>query len=52
MQPFVVADCAALSGSILESELFGHVKGAFTGAHLDRKGYFEKARQGTLFSEG
>jgi DNA-binding NtrC family response regulator len=48
-QPFVVADCASLSGSILESELFGHVKGAFTGAHLDRKGYFEKAHQGTLF---
>ena len=47
-QPFVVADCAALSGSILESELFGHVKGAFTGAHLDRKGYFEKADRGTL----
>lgn len=48
-QPFVVADCAALSGGILESELFGHVKGAFTGAHLGRKGYFEKAHQGTLF---
>ncbi len=47
-RPFVVADCAALSGTILESELFGHVKGAFTGAHLDRKGYFEKADQGTL----
>ena len=47
-QPFVVADCAALSGSLLESELFGHVKGAFTGTHLDRKGYFEKADRGTL----
>ena len=48
-QPFVVADCAALSGNILESELFGHVKGAFTGAHVDREGYFEKADKGTLF---
>ena len=47
--PFVVADCAALSGNILESELFGHVRGAFTGAHVDRDGYFEKADQGTLF---
>jgi len=48
-QPFVVADCAALSGNILESELFGHVKGAFTGAHVDREGYFKKADKGTLF---
>lgn len=48
-QPFVVADCAALSAGILESELFGHVKGAFTGAHTDRKGFFEKAHKGTLF---
>jgi len=48
-KPFVVADCAALSASLLESELFGHVKGAFTGAHADREGYFEKADNGTLF---
>lgn len=46
---FVVADCAALSGNILESELFGHVKGAYTGAHTGRDGYFKKADKGTLF---
>ncbi len=48
-QPFIVADCAALSDTILESELFGHVKGAFTGAHSGRDGYFKKANKGTLF---
>ena len=48
-QPFMVADCAALAPSVLESELFGHVKGAFTGAGSDRAGYFESARGGTLF---
>jgi DNA-binding NtrC family response regulator len=47
--PFVVADCAALSNGLLESELFGHMKGAFTGAHETRKGYFETADRGTLF---
>ncbi|MHB8767000.1 MAG: sigma-54 interaction domain-containing protein, partial [Deferrisomatales bacterium] len=48
-RPFVVADCAALSGSTLGSELFGHVRGAFTGAYADHKGYFESAEGGTLF---
>ncbi|GIW82255.1 MAG: hypothetical protein KatS3mg105_4062 [Gemmatales bacterium] len=48
-KPFVKVHCAALSPGVLESELFGHVKGAFTGAHRDKIGRFELADQGTLF---
>ena len=48
-KPFVKAHCAALPENLIESELFGHVKGAFTGAHTDRKGRFELAHNGTLF---
>ncbi len=48
-KPFVKAHCAALPEGLIESELFGHVKGAFTGATGDRKGRFELAHNGTLF---
>jgi DNA-binding NtrC family response regulator len=48
-RPFVAVNCTALAPGVLESELFGHVKGAFTGAVADRPGRFELAGKGTLF---
>lgn len=48
-QPFVPVNMAAISPELFESELFGHVKGSFTGATADRRGYFELANRGTIF---
>ncbi|HLU68084.1 MAG TPA: sigma 54-interacting transcriptional regulator, partial [Kofleriaceae bacterium] len=47
--PFVVVDCGALPAQLVQSELFGHVRGAFTGASADRRGAFESAHGGTVF---
>lgn len=48
-KPFVTINCSALPETLLESELFGHVKGSFTGAIANKKGLFEEAHQGTIF---
>jgi len=48
-KPFIPIDCGSLSEDIIESELFGHLKGSFTGALIDKKGLFEEADDGTLF---
>jgi DNA-binding NtrC family response regulator len=48
-QPFIAVNCTALTDTLLESELFGHAKGAFTGAVSSRRGYFELAGSGTIF---
>jgi DNA-binding NtrC family response regulator len=47
--PFVAVDCGAIAEGVLESELFGHARGSFTGAQTSRRGLFEQANQGTLF---
>lgn len=48
-KPFIALNCAAIPHGLIESELFGHIKGSFTGAATDRKGKFEQANGGTLF---
>src|SRR5512135_1728222 len=48
-RPFVAVDCGAIAEGVLESELFGHARGAFTGAQATRRGLFEEANHGTLF---
>ncbi|PKO61672.1 MAG: sigma-54-dependent Fis family transcriptional regulator [Betaproteobacteria bacterium HGW-Betaproteobacteria-18] len=47
--PFITVNCAAITDTLLEAEMFGYVKGAYTGAVRDKKGYFEQANGGTLF---
>jgi DNA-binding NtrC family response regulator len=48
-RPFIPVNCSAIPGDLLESEFFGHVRGAFTGAHADALGLFRSAHEGTLF---
>lgn len=48
-RPLIAVNCAAISPALMESEFFGHVKGSFTSAHADHKGYFERAHNSTLF---
>ena len=48
-KPFITLNCGAIPETLMEDELFGHVRGAFTGAHKDKKGVFEEAEGGTLF---
>jgi DNA-binding NtrC family response regulator len=48
-KPFITVDCAAIPDTLIESELFGHARGAFTGAHKDRAGHIEAAADGTVF---
>ena len=50
-KPYIAIDCGAIPENLLESELFGHLRGAFTGANTDRKGLFEEADGGTLFMD-
>ena len=47
--PMIEVNCAAIPSELIESELFGHIKGAFTSAHKDRAGKFEAANKGTIF---
>lgn len=48
-KPFITVNCGAIPAGLVESELFGHERGAFTGAVSARKGYFEQAQGGTIF---
>jgi transcriptional regulator with PAS, ATPase and Fis domain len=47
--PFIAINCSAIPDGLLESELFGHLKGSFTGAHITKKGLFEEANEGSIF---